>query len=100
MSEQLVFQNYLVAFLDLVGQREALRKMSELPDTPAETDAFIQIGRESLGKVLDIRRGFENFLNAAKQEKFDLSQFPAEHRANIQAARKLNAVCTDCPMQS
>ena len=89
MSEQLFFQNYLVAFLDLVGQREALRKMSKLPGTPAEINAFIQIARESLGKVLDMRQGFGNFLNAAKQEKLDLSQFPAEHRANIQAARQI-----------
>ena len=89
MSEQLFFQNYLVAFLDLVGQREALRKMSGLPTAPAEIDAFIQIARESLGKVLDMRKAFAAFFNAAKQEKLDVSQIPAEHRATFQAARKI-----------
>ena len=89
MSDQLFFQHHLVAFLDLVGQRGTLRKMLDLPTTSAEMETFIQIGRESLGRVLDMRTAFDKFFTAAKQGVLDLSQFPAEHRANIQAARQV-----------
>ena len=57
MSETLTFQHYLVA-LDLVGQRDALRKLLRIPATPAEEEEFIDTARQSVGKVLELRADF------------------------------------------
>ena len=86
MSGKLVFQNYLVAFLDLVGQRETLRKMLSIPTTPEEEKEFIEIARRSLGKVLQMRKEYRGFFEGAKRDALDLSQFSAQECATIEAA--------------
>lgn len=89
MSEKFCFQHYFVAFLDLVGQSEALRRMSDLPAAPAEKQEFIETARNSLGKVLQMRDGFTKFFDGAKRATVDLSPFPAEHHSTILAARQI-----------
>ncbi len=39
----ILFQNYLVAYVDLSGQRDILRRMTNIPDTPEEQDKFKKI---------------------------------------------------------
>ncbi len=65
MSNKLTFQYCLVAFLDLVGQRDALRKLLAIPTTPKEEQEFIETARQSLGKVLMLRKDFDGFFKAA-----------------------------------
>jgi hypothetical protein len=88
VGEKLVFQHYLVAFLDLVGQREALRKMSGIPTAPEAENEFIETARNSLGKVLKTRKAFTDFFDGARRAAVDLSTFPPEHHATILAARQ------------
>jgi hypothetical protein len=86
MDDKIIFQHYLVAYLDLVGQRESLRKMLRIPTTPADEAVFIEVAKHSLGKVLQIREGFRNLYNEAKRPHLDLSILPEESRAAIQKA--------------
>ena len=86
MSNTLTFQNYVVAFLDLVGQREALRRLLRIPTTREEEQDFIELLRESLGKVLELRRDFASFFSGPQRRHLDLTDFPTEVREAVQAA--------------
>ena len=58
MSKTYSFQKYVVAFLDLVGQRDATRRLRSIPTTAAEGREFIELAQESVGTVLELRRHF------------------------------------------
>ena len=61
MNDDLRFQHYVVAFLDLIGQRDALRKLLAIPSSPKDEQEFMEIARQSLGKVLTLRDFFVKF---------------------------------------
>lgn len=44
-NDDFVFQEYLVVFFDLIGQREAMRRITGIPITEMEQDEFIGVGR-------------------------------------------------------
>ena len=74
----MTFQNYVVAFLDLVGQRDALQRMLRIPTTPAEKQEFIETARQSVGTVLAWRKDIAGFFDGAKRANLDLTNWPAE----------------------
>lgn len=86
MSNKLIFQNYIVAFLDLVGQREALRRLLRVPTSPDDEHEFVERLQESLGKVLELRRDFASFFSDSRQRHLDLTAYPADIREAVQAA--------------
>jgi hypothetical protein len=99
MSNKLIFQHYAVAFLDLVGQREALRKLLAIPSTQDDELAFIETARQSLGRVLELRRIFEGFFQGFcspphESSKDDLSRIPVEHHDTIRAAMETEYIMT------
>ena len=89
MNDKLTFELYLVAFLDLVGQRDALRKLRTIPATPAENEQFMETARQSVGKVLELRTDFAKFLNARKAARLDRSSLPAKFRETMRAATEM-----------
>lgn len=58
------FGNYLVAFVDLLGQRNALRGQGVLPplSTPEEVAAFKKIATESIGAIAGLQRQARNLI--------------------------------------
>ena len=95
MDDKIVFQDYLVAYLDLVGQRESLRKMLSLPTTKAEETDFLALAKQNFGKVIAIRKGFTDFFDVAKKPQLDLSLIPKELHAIALAALEV-----ECNMNS
>ena len=86
MSDKLTFQHYVVAFLDLVGQRDALRRLLRIPATPAEEQEFIEAARESLGRVLELRQDFATYFDAEKRAHLDPTNLPPALRDVFRAA--------------
>jgi hypothetical protein len=72
-APQVGFGNYLVAFIDLLGQREALRGQGILPsvDTPDAHDAFKQTAIRSVGAILALHRTSEDVLKGYENRNFD-----------------------------
>jgi len=64
MDEDMVFQNYLVVFFDILGQKEALKKIGEIPSSELEKQKFLESIRESIGVVLKLRGAFNAFFKA------------------------------------
>jgi hypothetical protein len=62
---------YLVLFVDVLGQREQLRKLTKLPSSPEENEATDEILRETAGAVRLLRhlheRIFSGWLSGLKE---------------------------------
>jgi hypothetical protein len=79
-NDTLIFGHYLVAFVDLLGQREKLRKLDALPsnkDGP-EYQEFVQIVKDTVGAVEDLQRtAYEYFSSFTNNEENEvLNQLP------------------------
>lgn len=90
-DDKLLFQRYLVVFIDILGQRGTLREIKDLPTKDAEKDGFIKKLQETIGKVDKVRRAFRDFFEAAKSQMPDPDLVPAEHREEFIAALKSEA---------
>jgi hypothetical protein len=74
-------QNYVVAFLDLLDQKDRLRKLDRLPESQEELDAAISTLRGTLGVVLDIRSKLRGFVEKHTSVTLDDdSRVPPERR--------------------
>jgi len=80
VNDSLLFQNYLVVFFDQLGQREILRKITEIPTTDKEKQHFIEVMKKSVGRVLNIREAFKNYFESAHSHAPNVSLVPPEHR--------------------
>lgn len=87
-DDKLLFQHYLVAFVDILGQRRGLREIKDLPTIDGEKEDFIKKLQETIGKVDALRRAFRSFFKAAQFYTPDTSRVPAEHREEFIASQK------------
>ncbi|MGE5483621.1 MAG: hypothetical protein ACM3X4_01235 [Ignavibacteriales bacterium] len=91
-SEGMVWQYYLVVYLDLLGQSESLRRIGSIPSNPSETDEFIQQVKDSLGKVLLVRDAFTEFFKHVESYEPDVSLVKPEHREEFIAAQRTRVI--------
>ena len=76
---------YVVAFIDLLGQQEHLRALSDLPnkEDPAQMDAFRAALKQTYGVVTGMRQSFQSFFNSYSHRQIsqsDLNQLTLEQR--------------------
>jgi hypothetical protein len=85
-DETLVFGHYLVAFVDLLGQRDKLKKFDAIPKDRSGIEylEFVEIVKDTVGAVDDLqqtcRQLFDQF-GDAEQNRI-LQQFPGLHKFN------------------
>ena len=60
----LTLHYYLVAFLDVLGQRENLRQIQHLPHTASEYSETVKLLQNTVGVVLGLRRTFRQYFDA------------------------------------
>jgi hypothetical protein len=60
-KDSVTFGYYLVAFVDVLGQKEKLLRFKDLPETEEENKEFIEILKETFGVIDEIRRAFDGF---------------------------------------
>ena len=60
---ELFVNYYLVAFIDILGQKEALQKFAGLPDreNAAEMQEFVNLLKQTFGRVSNFNKSFEGF---------------------------------------
>lgn len=90
MQEQYYFTDYLIVYFDVLGQRESLRRIKQIPTAEDEQKEFLGLVRDSLGKVLALRDGFSNFFKAAESYTPNTSLVPSEFRSEFIEAQKAN----------
>ncbi|MBW2026939.1 MAG: hypothetical protein JRI90_16590 [Deltaproteobacteria bacterium] len=87
-NSDLLFTDYLVVFFDLMGQREALRKITGIPISRSGKQEFIALIKKSIGRVLMIRDAFKSYFDAAASHTPNVSLVPPEHRNEFIESQK------------
>ena len=90
-SDKLLFQHYLVIFLDILGQRSNLRNIKGLPTNETEEADFIKALKATIGRVDGLRTLFQKFFFAAKSYTPDTNLVPAQYRQEFVACQKSEA---------
>lgn len=90
-NDTLTFGYYLVAFVDLLGQRERLRKLNALPSNKNEPEysEFVQVVKDTVGAVYDLQKiASDYFYSFTKNEKNNpLDAIPGFRKLNTCAIK-------------
>jgi hypothetical protein len=89
-KDDLIFQEYLIIFFDLIGQREALRKITGIPVSESEKEQFLELVRKSVGRVLMLRRAFKNYFEGITSHLPNTDLVAPEHRQDFIESQKAN----------
>lgn len=89
-DDHICFHNYLVIFLDILGQRSRLRRIKTLP-TEGDSTEFIKKLKETFGKVDALRMSFRNFFEGADLYVPAVTGVPAEAQEDCLACLKSEA---------
>jgi hypothetical protein len=84
----LLFQNYLIVFLDILGQRNILREIKDLPTNDNDKEIFLDKIRKTIGKVHKLRSAFQSFFDDSNAHVPNSDLVPPEHRQEFLLARK------------
>lgn len=71
VPDQLNAYNYCISFIDLLGQRDALKDQGLLPSFVSEEDhkRFVSTLKDSIGAILKLQAWAENMLSEAQRER-------------------------------
>lgn len=86
MNRKYLFQYYLVAFLDILGQRENLRRLTILPTNEEEKSNFFDSIDKSHGNVMRVRKYLNDFFGETCKPNINL--VAPEHQEHFIACRK------------
>jgi hypothetical protein len=89
-KNDLFFQDYLIIFFDLIGQRETLQKIKAIPVSDPEKREFLELVKKSAGRVLFLRDSFKNYFSATLSHVPNTSLVPPEHRQEFIQSQKTN----------
>ena len=90
-KNDLIFQHYLIVFLDILGQRRILRDIKDLPTNDNEKEIFLDKIRKTVGKVDLLRNAFRDFFNASNSHVPNTDLVLPEHREEFIASQKSEA---------
>jgi hypothetical protein len=92
MKGDLMFENYLVVFIDLLGQKDALRKITKIPTNDIEKQEFIEHVKNSVVKVLHLRESFEDHFDVANSYVPDTTLVAPELREEFIASQETEVI--------
>ncbi|MFH1911658.1 MAG: hypothetical protein ABIK91_06530 [Pseudomonadota bacterium] len=90
-EDTLLFQHYLIIFLDILGQRRSLRNIRDLPTNETDKADFIRALKETIGKVDALRTLFHTFFVEAKSYQPDISHVPAQYQQEFISCQQSEA---------
>ncbi len=79
-KKEFTVQYYIVAFIDLLGQQDALKKFDHLPDksNPQVMEKFYATVKGTFGVVRQLRRCFDNFFTSYLGHSANICNLSAE----------------------
>jgi len=89
-NNNLIFQEYLVIFFDLLGQRESLRKITSIPGSEPEKAEFLELVKKSVGRVLLLRHAFKSYFDSATEYVPNTAIVAPEYRQEFVESQKVN----------
>ncbi len=88
MRNDFFFQHYLIVFCDHLGQRQKLRKLTGIPTTEEDQKKFIELTRESIGRVIQLRDTFKDYFEASKACETNVNRVRQELREEFLSSQK------------
>lgn len=88
MKEDFDYYNYVVAFIDVLGQKEAFEGLHYVPVTKEETEKFKQAHSKTAFFIEELREWFNNFFDAYKDTK-SIIQVPEVKQEQFEEMRKV-----------
>lgn len=79
-DDQIYISNYAVAFIDLLGQRDDMRRHRTLPNDKEEA---VRIVKESVGKVAGMHKTFERFYDSFEGAPSLFENLSSEQKAEL-----------------
>jgi hypothetical protein len=87
-DRSLIFTDFLVGFVDVLGYREHLRGIHEVPSDEAGRNRLIAILRETYGRVRALRDAFDGYLREASVVSTEiLATLPVDKQEQFRKAR-------------
>src|SRR5208283_3268881 len=74
--------------IDLLGQRERLRKITQIPISETEKQPFIDTIKQSVGKVLQIRGLFQTYFDTGISYEPNVERIPPEFHDEFRASQR------------
>jgi len=88
----MIFTDFFVGFVDVLGYRERLRQIHEVPSNDAGRNQVISILRETYGRVRALRDAFDNYLREASIVSPEmLAALPPDKQEQFCKARAVEA---------
>jgi hypothetical protein len=88
MNDHIECRQFLIAYIDVLGQRERLRQLRTLPTTLDEHDEAFTLVRSTAGFVITLRKQFAEFFEQQNKPTSAFNGLEAELRKQIQAASR------------
>lgn len=79
---------HVVAFLDILGQREAFKGLQGVPRTPAEEALLIDVLKQTVAFVPKFRSGFQDIFKTYSESSGKELELPAEFRDEFLRMRR------------
>jgi len=88
VANEIAFQDWMILYLDVLGQGHKLRGLTGIPTTEEEKAQFVSVLKTTLGVVLTLRDSFRRFFDEYSRESGWVSQLPEAQRAKMRQLRK------------
>ncbi len=92
MYDNFNFKHYFILFLDILGQRKALRSIKALPADKSGVPDFARIISDSYGKVSYIRKAFQEFYEIERNQNLPKEIIPREHFETYKDSQKFEVL--------
>lgn len=108
MSKDFNFSYSVVAFIDVLGQKEAFQNINKMPENEEEERVLIQAFKDTAYFIEKLREGFDGCFNSLTEEKESKMKVPESKKEEFDQMRKTRLKHTrfsDCiqayvPLQS
>src|SRR5437867_4433604 len=88
MAAERYFQFYLVAFIDVLGQKQAFEGVHRLPQSERDREQLVRALKETVAFVEAFREGFTSFFKNFSKSTEILKTIPPEKRGLFRKLRK------------
>lgn len=88
----MTFQYYLTVFIDLLGQKDSLKKLERVSDKKIDEKEFIESIKNSVGKVSLFRKLFDEYFIGAKSHVVNKDLVAPIHQEDFIASQKLDII--------
>ncbi len=89
--ENLMFQNQVVAFVDLLGLRDEIRQLQQVPKSDADKRQFMGVLRKTLVPIAELRESFQDIFDRYRKHGENLDGFPSKDRERVRRLRSVAA---------